>query len=339
MAKLMAPNVRIDWFPEGHFVDPFNPSTAELNEGFNLSPAILTGYTLGFTDPDTEDVSTIFDDFEKQEVLADNYEANLRFFLMDRDSFSLNEIAYFIAENIFHNSEHNVGYFTIRVGFKWDEPYALTEPRQKIDIFKIVPDLAKVVTEDDSGPILLDVKFLPLGEAAAAVEIGQTLYKWLGAPFASPSVKIIDGVEVARNYVPGYLGWVAGNTSVTRTESHIQLSGGYADARDIYIVPEGVTSVQLYADVKSTVVPSGYDQGRVFLGIGINGSIAGVGRLFPNDDNWHTVSQSRNVVAGDVITFRVSNAGTAYSSNVQATKVQLGINNVSPGEYFDGSTT
>ena len=55
MAKLMAPNIRIDWYPEGHFGDPSNPTLEELNTGYNLSRAIVTGFTLDFTDPITQE--------------------------------------------------------------------------------------------------------------------------------------------------------------------------------------------------------------------------------------------------------------------------------------------
>lgn len=170
MAKLMAPNIRIDWYPEGHFADIQNPTVAELNSGYNLSCAIVTGYTLDFTDSNTEDTTTIFDDFTSESILSHSYEADLQFFLAPRGSVEGNEDAFRQAEELFYNQENQVGYLSKRFGFSSETPYTYDAPKQKVDLFKVQADLPKVVSEDD-GPILLNVRYIPQGEAFPAYEL------------------------------------------------------------------------------------------------------------------------------------------------------------------------
>lgn len=79
MAKLMAPNMRIDWYPDEHFADHNNPTRDELNSGYNLSSAIITGYTLDFADSHTENTRTIFDTANSEAILRKVYEVSLQF--------------------------------------------------------------------------------------------------------------------------------------------------------------------------------------------------------------------------------------------------------------------
>lgn len=259
MAKLMAPNIRIDWYPEGHFADIQNPTVAELNSGYNLSCAIVTGYTLDFTDSNTEDTTTIFDDFTSESFLNHSYEADLQFFLAPRGSNEANEKAYRKAEELFYNAENNTGYLAKRFGFHWDIPYDFEQPRQRVDLFKVKADLPKVVSED-AGPILLNVKYIPQGEATSGAMSGRIRYEWEGAPHNSSSVKILadheytyawagstgssesikykDRVEVARNRAinPSYeynnstgiiLGSAVNSSSRTSVESRV-FTGNYS---------------------------------------------------------------------------------------------------------------
>lgn len=172
MAKLMAPNIRIDWYPEGHFADIQNPTVAELNSGYNLSCAIVTGYTLDFTDSNTEDTTTIFDDFTSESILNHSYEADLQFFLAPRDSIAGNEEAYRKAEELFYVDQNPKGYLAKRFGFPGDSKYV---GNQKVDLFLLQADLPKVLSEEDN-PVLLNIRFLPQGEAVSGVTvIGQLI--------------------------------------------------------------------------------------------------------------------------------------------------------------------
>ena len=167
MAKLMAPNIRIDWYPEGHFADPENPTLGELNSGYNLSPAIVTGYTLDFTDTDTVDVATIYDNQTSELFTHSSYEANLQFFLAPRGSSSANESSYRMAEELFYHNQLARGYLVKRFGYKWDVKYHVNH---KVDIFYVQATIPKVVSEENS-PVLLEVMFLPLGEAVSGTGV------------------------------------------------------------------------------------------------------------------------------------------------------------------------
>lgn len=173
MAKLMAPNIRIDWYPEGHFADIQNPTVAELNSGYNLSCAIVTGYTLDFTDSNTEDTTTIFDDFTSESILNHSYEADLQFFLAPRDSIAGNEEAYRKAEELFYDDQNPKGYLAKRFGFPGDSKYV---GNQKVDLFLLQADLPKVLSEEDN-PVLLNIRFLPQGEAVSGVTVLGQLIK------------------------------------------------------------------------------------------------------------------------------------------------------------------
>lgn len=197
MAKLMAPNIRIDWYPEGHFADPENPTLGELNSGYNLSPAIVTGYTLDFTDTDTVDVATIYDNQTSELFTHSSYEANLQFFLAPRGSSSANEGSYRMAEELFYHNQFAKGYLVKRFGYKWNVEF---QPGQKIDIFYFQSTYPKLTVED-GNPILLDVLFLPLGFAVSSIPAGLT-FAWLGEPHNSPSVKYVNGSKVAENLWP-----------------------------------------------------------------------------------------------------------------------------------------
>ena len=166
MTKLMAPNIRIDWYPEGHFTQEQYPQPHELSSGYNLSPAIVTGFKLDFTDSNTVEAATIYDNHSSELFTHSSYEANLQFFLAPRRSNADNEAAYRIAEQLFYTEGPKTGYLVKRFGYKWDTPY---EMDHKIDVFKVQSTTPKVVAED-GAPILLDVVFLPVGDAYNAAD-------------------------------------------------------------------------------------------------------------------------------------------------------------------------
>lgn len=204
MAKLMAPNIRIDWYPEGHFGDPSNPTVEELNTGYNLSRAIVTGYTLDFTDPITEEYSGVLSDFTVQVYSRDGYEANLQFFLATRESAEDNERAFRHAEELFYNPNQSVGYLVKRFGYPCHVDYGAFE-EQQIDIFKVQADLPKVLSEDGE-PVLLDIRFIPQGFAASAVIAPwlppMNAYLWEGPANNSTSAYYNENRELTkRNYI------------------------------------------------------------------------------------------------------------------------------------------
>lgn len=170
MAKLMAPNIRIDWYPEGHFADTKKPTTLELNTGYNLSNTIAEGFTLDYVDPIIEDTTTIFDEYESQSILAKGYEAEIDFFLgTPRNNL------YHIPEELFYGMKLPVGYLGKRWGHKWDKDYSDLDTLYTLDIYKVQADIPKITTED-SGVLLLNVKFIPKGLAYRAQTLRRLTY-------------------------------------------------------------------------------------------------------------------------------------------------------------------
>lgn len=201
MAKLMAPNIRIDWIPEGGFADPEKPRIHELNSGTNLSHAVVTGYTLNFLDSDAEDVTTIFDDYDNQIFVKRNYEANLQFFMAPRSAGTRDhkELAYLAAEELFANNTSATGYLVLRAGYSCDYEY---EVGQAISLFYVESDVSRIVSEE-GAPIILEVPFIPKGFAYSNFRVRALVsYSWVSGVNSSASRKLIDGVEVERNYVP-----------------------------------------------------------------------------------------------------------------------------------------
>ena len=241
MAKLMAPNIRIDWYPEGHFGDPSNPTLEELNTGYNLSRAIVTGFTLDFTDPITQEYSGVLSDFTIQVYDRDGYEANLQFFLAPRDS--QNEQAFRIAEDLFYNPNQSVGYLVKRFGYPCHVDYGAFE-EQRIDIFKVQADLPKVLSEDGE-PVLLDIRFIPQGFAASAV-IAPWLppmdaYLWEGPTNNSTSAYYNENrVLSKRNYIlnPSFeSNSLDSNLTITNMVEYKIVEEPFYGSRALWVVP------------------------------------------------------------------------------------------------------
>lgn len=169
MAKMMAPNTRIDFIPDGGVSNPNEPTAEELNSGTNLSPAITTGYTLAFTDSDTDDSKSIIDEANVETPTRDNYEANIEFFLAEESEGSEDEVdqAYQEAEALFGGDDFVEGWLVHRVGYKYDVDYA---EDQKVSLFKVISDIRRISSEDNA-PIMMEVPFLPQGQGINNVPV------------------------------------------------------------------------------------------------------------------------------------------------------------------------
>ena len=248
MAKLMAPNIRIDWYPDGHFQDIHNPTVEELNTGYNLSRAVVTGFTLDFTDPDTQEYSGVLSDFTVQVYSRDGYEANLQFFLATRESAEDNERAFRHAEELFYNPNQSVGYLVKRFGYPCHVDYGAFE-EQQIDIFKVQADLPKVLSEDGE-PVLLDIRFIPQGFAASAV-IAPWLppmneYLWEGPSNNSTSAYYNENrVLSKRNYIlnPSFeSNSLDSNLTITNMVEYKIVEEPFYGSRALWVVPNHNTS-------------------------------------------------------------------------------------------------
>lgn len=169
MAKMMAPNVRIDFVPDGGFASAAAPTAVELNAGTNLSAAITTGFTLGFTESDTDDSKSIVDESNSATPTRDNYEASLTFFMAPDSVGSQDplEVAYQEAEALFGGDDRVTGWLVLRVGYKANVDHAAD---QEISLFRVTSDIRRI-TSEDGAPIMLEVPFLQQGEAYGNIPV------------------------------------------------------------------------------------------------------------------------------------------------------------------------
>ena len=168
MPKMMAPNTRIDWYPENGFADPENPTVAELNAGTNISCAIVAGYTLGFTDSDTNDERSICDEGNVQTRGFANYEASLSFFRAPLAATDPDSLVYDAARDIFKSELHVSGFLVSRQGKKAGQAYVVGD---NVNLFKVTSDLYRDVSGDAGASIQFEVPFLQQGVAVANYEI------------------------------------------------------------------------------------------------------------------------------------------------------------------------
>ena len=162
MGKMMSPNTRIDWYAENAFADPSKPTVAELNAGTNISCAIQTGYTLGFTDSDTDDSKTICDEGNVQNRGFANYEASLSAF---RDPLSASPTVFTTFRNIFKDGRVT-GYLVSRQGKKASVAYTVDD---YISLFKVTSDYMQESGGDNGGPVSVTVPFGQQGVAYANI--------------------------------------------------------------------------------------------------------------------------------------------------------------------------
>lgn len=172
MPKMMAPNTRIDWYPENGFADPENPTIAELNAGTNISCAIVAGYTLGFTDSDTNDERSICDEGNVATRGFANYEASLSFFRAPLAATDPDSLVYDAARDIFKGELHVTGFLVSRQGAKSSVAYAAGD---HINLFKVTSDLYRDISGDPGSSVQFEVPFLQGGQALSNYEVAVTI--------------------------------------------------------------------------------------------------------------------------------------------------------------------
>lgn len=156
MAKMMSPNTTIWWIPLGGVVNPAAPTVAEINAGTNISCAIVTGFTLGATDSDTDDSKSICDDANVVTPTFDNYEANLSFFRSDLVAVTA---VYDTAFNLF-KVDRVEGYLVVRHG---KVSTAVAATGDIVSLYRVISDSPSDVEGDGGAPIQFTVPFLPQG--------------------------------------------------------------------------------------------------------------------------------------------------------------------------------
>lgn len=198
MAKLTSPNTRIDWYPEGHFSNPLHPTVIELNTGYNLSPAIVEGSEVDYVDPTTEDTTTIYDMFSSEGIRANNYEANIQYLLNAKDAV-LPVPERDQAEALFYNTQTPVGYIGKRFGYPWHVAYDDIGTIYTTDIFKVQADLPKLQL-DDGGLVLLDIRYIPQGEAFRVHLVNYITYDDMQRLWVNSTYSQVQDVYSGRTY-------------------------------------------------------------------------------------------------------------------------------------------
>lgn len=161
MAKMMAPNETVWWIPDTVVAfNPDAPSAALLTEEFNVSCAIVSGYTMNPTDSDTDGTTTICDGSNRETPTFYNYEVNVTFVResegADHDATSPEARSY-----EFFKFPDAAGHFVQRFGYKNNVAAAAG---QEVNVFKVSSDNPQDVVPDDGGTIQLTVPFLPQGK-------------------------------------------------------------------------------------------------------------------------------------------------------------------------------
>jgi hypothetical protein len=157
MAKMMSPNTTIWWIPLAGIANYQSPTVAEINAGVNISAGIVTGFTLGATDSDTDDSKTIVDEGNVSTPTFGNYEASLSFF---RDATGDAATVFTTATALF-TSGRVEGWLVSRQGYKATTAAATT---QLVSVYGVVSDFYQDVEGDGGSPIQLTVPFKPTGK-------------------------------------------------------------------------------------------------------------------------------------------------------------------------------
>lgn len=157
MPKMMSPNTTIWWIPLAGLSSYTAPSAAQITAGTNISAAIVTGYTLGATDSDTDDSKTITDEGNVQNPTFGNYEGNISFF---RDGIGDTPTAFTTAYNLFKAGRVE-GWLVSRHGYKSTVAAAAG---QIVSVFRFFSDHGQDIEGDGGAPIQFTVPFRPQGQ-------------------------------------------------------------------------------------------------------------------------------------------------------------------------------
>lgn len=164
MAKMMSPNTTIWWVPLAGIANHLVPKATELTAGTNISAAIVTGYTLGATDSDTDDSKTIVDEGNVTTPTFGNYEANISFF---REGVGDTPTIFTTAFDLFKDGRVE-GWLVSRHGYKSTVAAAAT---QLVSVFRVYSDYAQDIEGDSGAPIQFTVPFKPQGQMAINVAL------------------------------------------------------------------------------------------------------------------------------------------------------------------------
>lgn len=163
--KMVNPNTRIDWIPVAGLTTPANPKATELNLGTRISGALETGYSLKFTDSDTDPSKTVEDEGNVETPTLKNYEGKLTFF-QDEVGTGTQDVpvpaTIFTTATALFKVPYVEGWLVSRYGRKATVPYAATH---KVSVFRMKNDVPRTIEGEPGNPTRVEVEFLPQGEA------------------------------------------------------------------------------------------------------------------------------------------------------------------------------
>lgn len=164
MAKMMSPNSTIWWIPLAGVANYLAPTAAEITAGTNISAAIVTGYTLGATDSDSDNSKTIVDEGNVDNPTFGNYAANISFY---RDGIGDTATIFTTAFTLF-STGHVEGWLVSRHGYKSTVAAAAA---QLVSIYRVISDYVQTVEGNGGAPIQATVPFLPQGQFAVNIPL------------------------------------------------------------------------------------------------------------------------------------------------------------------------
>lgn len=163
--KAVNPNTRIDWIPVAGLPDPANPTAIQLNAGVRVSGALETGYTLKFTDSDTDKSKTVEDEGNVDTPTLKNYEGKLTFF-QDEVGTGTQDVP--VPASIFttvydtFKVPYVEGFLVSRYKRKASVPYAAGH---EVSVFRFKNDYPRIMEGEPGTPTKVEVEFFPQGEA------------------------------------------------------------------------------------------------------------------------------------------------------------------------------
>jgi hypothetical protein len=163
--KMVNPNTRIDWIPVAGLTTPSVPKASELNLGTRISGALETGYTLKFSDSDTDPSKTVEDEGNVETPTLKNYEGKLTFFQDDIGTGTQDAplpATVFTTVNDLFKVAYVEGWLVSRYGRKAAVPYAALD---KVSVFRFKNDVRRHMEGEPGTPTRIEVEFFPQGEA------------------------------------------------------------------------------------------------------------------------------------------------------------------------------
>lgn len=176
--KMLPPSISVFWVDDGDQTDAGyegvygagianidEPTSAEINAGINISCAMTTDFTLGWTDRDTDDTRGLCDDAAVANPTTKNFESTLNFF-MDRDPNKADESIYNEVLELFKKPLRS-GYLVQRIA-KHPRRDPEVEPGDRLTIFKFYSGDPNILN-DATAPIQMEVVFYPQGESSDGI--------------------------------------------------------------------------------------------------------------------------------------------------------------------------